>query len=643
MAEPIVPDGESLKQILDKARTGICVIQDGAIKYINATLTDLLGYSWEDLIGKSPAIFIYPDDRASAVEKMTRFFDERRKEYVYEVRAICKDGQVIVTQVLGKTLPYEGRQAIVAYVLDITDQTLEKSQLTQFADIITHMLSGLLVFHLDEYTDDGSLRLVNINPALAETFGMSRRDLVGHLVDEIFPNLKNNGIREKLANVVRTGQPTSVDSFTSPHPNLAGKILSVIAFAIPDSCVCAIVEDVTPRKAAEEGLITNEKRFKDIAETSQEFIWEVDANGLYTYASPFIAKLLGYTPEELVGKLHFYDLAPQDSREQLKAGALEAFERRETIVGLPNYARHKDGRVILLETNGLPVVDAAGKLLGYRGSDKDITERKAAEEELRVKSALMTGVVESAMAHIFSVDPQYRYTSFNTSHAALMKRIYGADIEIGKSILDYMTVPEDREKAKANLDEALAGRHIIKSSYTGEEKRSRIYVEVAHHPVLGADGRVIGAAVFANDITEKKRSEEALAESEKKYKSIFENVLVGISQSTPEGRFTSVNPALVKMLGYSSPEEIIASVTDIGKQLYADPKQREAIIDILNRDGYVENFEAEMIRKDKMHIWISLNLRGVRGDNGELESLESTAVDITDRKRIEEEIKRLRE
>jgi len=145
------------------------------------------------------------------------------------------------------------------------------------------------------------------------------------------------------------------------------------------------LHDITERKRVEGVLRKSEERFKQIAETAGEWIWEVDSDGLYTFSSPVIEKLLGYTPEEIVGKKHFYDLFIPEEREYLKKIALETFARREPFKRLVNPNLHKNGYIVILETGGLPIIDEKGNLRGYRGADTDITERKQAE--LREKLA----------------------------------------------------------------------------------------------------------------------------------------------------------------------------------------------------------------------------------------------------------------
>jgi len=142
----------------------------------------------------------------------------------------------------------------------------------------------------------------------------------------------------------------------------------------------------------------SEERFRQVAESAGEWIWEVDAEGLFTYSSPVIERILGYTPEELVGKVHFYDLFEEDRREELKAATLAAFTAGTTIQGFENPNRHKDQRTIVLETNGAPVRGEDGRITGFRGVDKDITERKRAEERIRITQHKLEAASRATLA-----------------------------------------------------------------------------------------------------------------------------------------------------------------------------------------------------------------------------------------------------
>jgi PAS domain S-box-containing protein len=107
--------------------------------------------------------------------------------------------------------------------------------------------------------------------------------------------------------------------------------------------------------------------------------------------------------------------------------------------------------------------------------------------------------------------------------------------------------------------------------------------------------------------------EDSLREAERKYRGIFDQAIVGIFQSTPEGRFLSVNPSMATTYGYASPEEMIESITNLSRQFYVNPKHRDEFMSSLNKLGGVQTFECEAFRKDGSKIWISISVRGCYG------------------------------
>lgn len=146
--------------------------------------------------------------------------------------------------------------------------------------------------------------------------------------------------------------------------------------------------------------------------------------------------------------------------------------------------------------------------------------------------------------------------------------------------------------------------------------------------------------IMVRDITDRKQAEEALRIAEENYRSIFENALEGIFQSSPQGKFINANPALARIYGYDSPEEMMASITNISEQLYVDPEKRNEFRALLNKQDSVKNFEYRCYCKNRSIIWIEIDARVVNDKNGNVLYYEGIVQDITERKGQETELKR---
>ena len=155
-------------------------------------------------------------------------------------------------------------------------------------------------------------------------------------------------------------------------------------------------------------LRESEDRFEQLAEHSRTMTWEVDASGLFTYVSNASSSVLGYAPEELVGRLHFFDLHPEEGRESFRSSAFDVFERKGAFTNFENRARTRDGREIWLSTNGFALLDASGKLLGYRGNDTDITAEKEARTQLAQREAMLSSMLENLPVDFWARDKDGR-------------------------------------------------------------------------------------------------------------------------------------------------------------------------------------------------------------------------------------------
>ena len=152
--------------------------------------------------------------------------------------------------------------------------------------------------------------------------------------------------------------------------------------------IMGVTRDISARKQAEESLQRSEERYRRVVETTNEWVWEVDDKAVYTYASPKVKELLGYEPEEIVGRSAF-DFMPPDEAQRVGRLFGETAARGESLVALENTLLHKDGSRVVVETTGEPMFDAEGRLVGYQGCDRDVTARKIAERELKDYSAAL--------------------------------------------------------------------------------------------------------------------------------------------------------------------------------------------------------------------------------------------------------------
>ncbi len=159
------------------------------------------------------------------------------------------------------------------------------------------------------------------------------------------------------------------------------------------------IGDITERVQAEEALRASEARFRALVETTSDWVWEVDRDGRYRYASPKVKDLLGYEPEEIIGRTAF-DLMPAADAKRFARAFKRITARRQPFKGLENLLLDKQGRELTLETSGVPILDARGDLIGYRGIDRDVTERKRTEQALRQAERLAAlGTTVAGVAH----------------------------------------------------------------------------------------------------------------------------------------------------------------------------------------------------------------------------------------------------
>ncbi|MCX5827867.1 MAG: PAS domain S-box protein [Deltaproteobacteria bacterium] len=384
--------------------------------------------------------------------------------------------------------------------------------------------------------------------------------------------------------------------------------------------------DITEKKLAEEKLNNQMSFISALLDTIPSPIFYKDTAGKYLGCNRAYEEIIGKSREEIVGK-DIYDLYPAEIADLYAEKDRELYEQP----GSQSYDgkfKVADGTVRDVIISKATYTDTSKNVAGLVGIFIDITERKEAERIYKV-------LAESSFAGVYVVqDGIFRYLNKN---AALYAE-YDPEELIG-SHASVLVHPEDKAHTRRRAREMLNGQRRTPYEFRIVTKSGGVRWIMETSSAIEYQGR---PAILGNsmDVTEKMNMEKALMESEARYRQLFENAVEGFFQSTPQGTYISVNPAFARMYGYAFPEEMIAAVTNIGAQLYVYQEDRREIGNLLETQVSVEDFEAEFLMKDGARIWGSINARAVRDDRGLISYYEGTIVDITERKRAEEEFRR---
>jgi PAS domain S-box-containing protein len=274
-------------------------------------------------------------------------------------------------------------------------------------------------------------------------------------------------------------------------------------------------------------------------------------------------------------------------------------------------------------------------------------EHRRAEEELKVSETRFRLMIDQSplSIQIFSSEGK----TLRVNHA--WERLWGVRLD---QIPDY-NVLRDRQLVEKDImpyiERGFAGETVTippieyspEQSVPGVSDVRRRWVRAFIYPVKDAAGAIREVVLVHEDITERMEAEEKRRKAEEKYRSIFENAVEGIFQTTVDGRFVTANPALARMFGYASPEELLRNVSSIGDELYVDTERRAQFEHRIRRDGLVSGFEVQLNRRDGSTMWASISASTVRDAGGAVVGYEGTIEDITRRKQAEQALQEIRE
>jgi two-component system cell cycle sensor histidine kinase/response regulator CckA len=400
-------------------------------------------------------------------------------------------------------------------------------------------------------------------------------------------------------------------------------------FAIHDAhflqAVANVLATAIDRTRTEDALRRSEEHFRSLIEHGSDIVTVVGENGVFRYASPSVERVLGYTPRDLLERSAFDYVHPDDI-----SVVGEALARAIQHPGSPQAAQFRfrahDGSWRVLEAVGQARVDPGGSTQLIVNA-RDVTERRRQERALRENKERLRTVIAGAPLVLFALD---RHGVFTVVEGRGLDALgVRAGVLVGRSAFElYADLPQ----ALADVRRALAGE-----TFSSVVEVFGVVFESWYSPVRDAAGAVTGVIGVGTDITERRRAEEALRRSEESHRALVQHAAHAIYRSSVDGRFLTVNPALIKMLGYESEPELLA--VDLEAQVYADPEERRRILSRFDAGDVVEGVEVAWQRRGGDRILVRLSGRAVRRADGSIECFETIAEDVTERRALEEQLR----
>ena len=412
--------------------------EDGVFYEVNDSFTKYTGYTKEEIYADSSIglrLWVDIEDRNSVVAELT----QGREVLAKEIKFQKKSGDIAICIFSASMIYLNSRPYILSSITDISKAKQAEEQLRKLSRAVEQSPVSIVIANLE-----GNIEYAN--PRACETTGYSLDELIGEnprllksgetqqreyevLWEDI---TSGNEWRGVFHNIRKNGELYWEASTISPITDGNGEITHYLA----------IKEDITNRRRIEEALLKSEARFRQTAEQSRTVIWEVDPSGLFTYVSPVALSVWGYSPNELIGKLYFYDLHPEEGRNEFKKVSLEFFARKESFHGLVNEVVTRDNRTIVVLTNGVPVVDDKQNLIGYRGADNDITEQKMAEDLLRRNEEALNYAQEVAQMGSWELNLHTNQVRWSKNYFRLLG-LEPHENPISEDLFTNMVHPED--------------------------------------------------------------------------------------------------------------------------------------------------------------------------------------------------------
>jgi PAS domain S-box-containing protein len=620
-------DEEEVLRILnEQAPVGVCIMQDGKFCYVNSNFPLAIGYKVDELMGKDSLELIVPEDREMARKNEIKML---KGELIppYQFRVLHKDGSIRWVMEVVKSIQYHGRRAVLGNYMEVTErkqieETLKESEekYRELANSITDVF-----FAMDE-----PLRYTYWNKASEILTGIRAEDAIGKSLREIFPDTPGIRKAEKVYHEVLRMQQSQ--TFVS-GVNFGGKHYIFEISAYPSrGGISVFVKDITESKQAEEKLKESEHKYRLLFESSLDCIAQIDRDGRFLAANPAAARSLGVPLEELIGKT-FFEVMPQEVaqrrlenvRKVLNEWQPQIFEDERA----GRYFHHIDIPVKISEQKEAVQVIT-----------RDITERKQAEEKLRQSEDNYKNLFNNSVVGMYVMDAETFKIVMGNRAAREIAGFSSAEEGVGVNPFDFV-VPEDKEKVL----EIAINEFLQDSRRTHEiqvmDKNGRRGWQSFSIARITHKGRPASLVSFT-DITERKQAEEALRQSEEKYRTILKEMEDSYFEVDLSGHLTFVNDSTCRNLGYSREELIGMSYKDFTTEEDIEPVFR--IFNEVYQTGVPnKGFPWKIVRKDGSQGFAEASISLLRNNKGEIIGFRGVGRDVTKRKQAEEKLRQSEE
>lgn len=616
------------RELIEKSIQGVVIVQDFRIVFANKALAKISGFTVKELLSLTPEkmkAFVHPEDQKFVWERLKYRQIEKSFPPHYECRAIRKDGSAMWMEIFASQIIFNGKPAIQGAIIDITERKQAEEALREseekYKTLVETSPDAVTATDLQgkiTYASQQTLRLYGYRSA-KELTGKSALDLIA-------PE-EHNRAMENLIKILKEGIIKNEEYILlkKDGTRFIGELSGALVkdYEGNPKMFIVTIRDITQRKKAEEAMQFMQFSIDRAADAA---FW-MGKDARFIYVNEAACRSLGYSRRELLS-MSVHDIDPNFPAEVWPAHWKEVKKRGS--FSLESHHRTKKGRVFPVEVT-VNYLKFGGKEYNCTFA-KDITERKQAEEALRENEERFRTMVETAPGMLMISDARGN----NIYVSPKCEKLTGYTQEELQRTMRWWVHKDDTLKARKIFDQAFQeGKGGKDFEYKAVKKNGDIwYASSTWEPLWDKKGHLLGIVMQTVDITERKKTEEALRESEEKYRAIFESINDVYFQTDSEGRVTLISPSVRAQAGWA-PEEIIGKpVTDF----YINPDDHIKTMEKLYESGVVNDYELKLLAKDGGVIEASANSNLVFDKKGKLVGLEGVLRNITERKRAEEEL-----